>query len=131
MSNVFGYIETNPQEAQRLLGLKYGQLKQLLEKVIELHNHKVELAESKKVRIIRGGGGRKPKLSLPEQVILTLTYLRHLTTFQLLGIQFGVSESTANDTFNHWFPLLKELLPSSLLEEVKKTPATARLSKKF
>ena len=131
MSNVFGYIETNPQEAQRLLGLKYVQLKQLLEKVIELHNHKVELAESKKVRIIRGGGGRKPKLSLPEQVILTLTYLRHLTTFQLLGIQFGVSESTANDTFNHWFPLLKELLPSSLLEEVKKTPATARLSKKF
>ena len=58
MSNVLEYIETNPQEAQRLLGLKYEQLKQLLEKVIELHNHKVKLAESKKVRIIRGGGGR-------------------------------------------------------------------------
>jgi len=28
-----------------------------------------------------------------EQIILTLTYLRHLTTFQLLGIQFGVSET--------------------------------------
>ena len=131
MSNVLEYIETNPQEAQRLLGLKYGQLKQLLEKVIELHNHKVELAESKKVRIIRGGGGRKPKLSLPEQVILTLTYLRHLTTFQLLGIQFGVSESNANDIFNYWFPLLKELLPSILLEEVKKTPVTKKLLKSF
>jgi hypothetical protein len=43
-----------------------------------------------------------------------------LTTFQLLGIQFGVSESTANDTLNYWLPLLEELLPSSLLEEVKK-----------
>jgi hypothetical protein len=74
MSSVFNYIEKNPKESQRLLGLKYEQLKQLLEKVIELHNHKVKLAESKKVRIIRGGGGRKPKLSLPEQVILTLTY---------------------------------------------------------
>lgn len=38
----------------------------------------------------------------------------------MLGIQFGVSESTANDTFNYWFPLLQEILPSSLFEQVKK-----------
>ena len=31
-----------------------------------------------------------------------------------------MSESTANDTFNYWLPLLEELLPSSLLEQVKK-----------
>jgi hypothetical protein len=31
-----------------------------------------------------------------------------------------VSESTANDTFNYWFPARQELLPSSLLESVKK-----------
>lgn len=43
-----------------------------------------------------------------------------MTTFQLLGIQFGVSESTANDTFNYWFPLFRELLPASILEQVKK-----------
>jgi hypothetical protein len=42
-----------------------------------------------------GGGGRKPKLTLESQIILTLTYLRHLTTFQLLSIQFGVSETVA------------------------------------
>lgn len=78
------------------------------------------MAESKKVRIILGGGGRKSKLSPESQIILTLTYLRHLTTFQLLGIQFGVSETTANDTFNYWLPLLGELLPPSLLSQVKK-----------
>jgi len=72
------------------------------------------------VRIIKKGGGRKVKLSIEEQILLTLIYLRHLTTFQLLGIQFEVSESTANDTFNYWLPLLQELLPSSLLEQVKK-----------
>ena len=55
-----------------------------------------------------------------EQIILTLTYLRHLTTFQLLGIQFGVSETTANDIFNYWKPIIGEFLPSSLLEQVKK-----------
>ncbi|MEG4009999.1 transposase family protein [Microcoleus sp. Pol11C1] len=53
------------------------------------------------MRIIAGGVGRKPQLSIPEQIILTLFYLRHRKTFQILGIQFGVSESTANDTFNY------------------------------
>ena len=76
--------------------------------------------EAQKIRIINKGGGRKVKLSTPEQILLTLVYLRQLTTFQLLGIQFGVSESTANDTFTYWFPLLQEILPSSLLEQVKK-----------
>jgi hypothetical protein len=38
----------------------------------------------------------------------------------LLGIQCEVSESTANNIFNYWFPILQELLPSSLLEQVKK-----------
>jgi hypothetical protein len=131
MSNILDYIQNNPQETQRLIGLKYEQLEELLEQAIKRHNQKQELAESKKVRIILGGGGRKPKLSHSEQIILTLTYLRHLTTFQLLGIQFGVSETTANDTFNYWFPILGELLPPSLLEQVKKTPATTKLLKKY
>lgn len=79
------------------------------------------MLETEKIRIIEKGGGRRPKLSIREQIILTLIYLRHMTIFQLLGIQFGVSESTANSTFNYWLPLLRELLPSSLLEQVKKT----------
>jgi len=131
MSNISEYIQNNPHESQRLLGLKHEQLQQLLEKAIELHHQKQQLVESKKVRIILGGGGRKPKLSPSEQIILTLTYLRQLTTFQLLGIQFGVSETTANDIFNYWLPILGELLPPSLLEQVKKTPVITKLSKKY
>lgn len=120
MSHILSYIESNPQETQRLIGLKHEQLQILIKNATKLHNEKQALLEAKKPRIIAGGGGRKPKLSLEEQIILTLVYLRHLTTFQLLGIQFGVSESTANDTFNYWLPLLEELLPSSLIEQVKK-----------
>lgn len=121
MSSILSHIEHHPQETQRLLGLKYEQLKALVEQAVNLHHQKRATVESKKVRIIASGGGRKPKLSLEEQIILSLTYLRHLTTFQLLGIQFGVSETTANDTFNYWLPILRELLPPSLLEQVKKT----------
>jgi hypothetical protein len=120
MSDVLGYIQNNPQETQRLVGLKYEQLEQLMNQAIALHTQKQQEIEAQKVRIINKGGGRKVKLSIEEQIILTLIYLRHLTTFQLLGIQFGVSESTANDTFNYWFPVLQEILPSSLLEQVKK-----------
>jgi len=93
------YIEENPKETQRLIGLGYPELQQLIQNAEQLHNEKKNLLESKKIRIISGGGGRKPKLSIQEQIILTLVYLRHMTTFQLLGIQFKKSESTANDTF--------------------------------
>jgi hypothetical protein len=120
MSSVLDHIEANPQETQRLIGLGYPELQILLQNAEQLHHEKQALLESQKIRIISGGGGRKPKLSIKEQIILTLVYLRHLTTFQLLGIQFGVSESTANDTFNYWLPILRELLPSSLIEQVKK-----------
>ncbi len=120
MSSILNHIEENPKETQRLIGLGHSELKQLIQNVEKLHDKKQAVIESNKTRIINGGGGRKPKLSVQEQIILTLVYLRHMTTFQLLGIQFGVSESTANYTFNYWLPLLRELLPSSLLEQVKK-----------
>ncbi|MEH1889735.1 MAG: transposase family protein [Nostoc sp.] len=102
MSSVLDHVEANPQESQRLIGLGYTELQILLQNAEKLHYEKQALLESNKIRIISSGGGRKAKLSIKEQIILTLVYLRHLTTFQLLGIQFGVSESTANDTFNYW-----------------------------
>ncbi|NJQ97717.1 MAG: transposase family protein [Hydrococcus sp. CSU_1_8] len=120
MSSVLKYINQNPQEAQRLVGLKYESVKNLIAKTEELHEKKQVSLDSQKRRIIKKGGGRKPKLSVPEQILLTLVYLRHLPTFQLLGIQFGISETTANDIFNYWFPLLRELLPASPIEQVKK-----------
>ncbi len=126
MSKILEYIQQHPRESQRLVGLKYEQLEKLLSKAIELEAQKRKLAEAQKVRIIGSGGGRKAKLSPPEQVILTLTYLRHLTTFQLLGIQFGVSETTANNIFNYWCPLIGELLPASIYEQVKKTSVTMK-----
>ena len=120
MSNLLTYIEQNPQETKRLIGLGYKQLQQLIESAQLLHENKQLEIEKTKVRIIKEGGGRKAKLSINEQIILTLVYLHHLPTFQMLGIQFGVSESTANDIFHYWSELLRELLPASLLEQVKK-----------
>ncbi|MDZ8264660.1 hypothetical protein [Nostoc sp. ChiQUE01b] len=65
MSNILNHIEENPKETKRLIGLEYEQLEQLIQNAETLHQEKQALLESKKIRIIAGGGGRKPKLSIP------------------------------------------------------------------
>ena len=65
---------------------------------------------SQEKRLIKAGGVRKKSLKVEEEIILTLYYLRHLPTFQILGIYFGVSSSTANNIFHYWIDILQELL---------------------
>jgi hypothetical protein len=55
MSDILDYIKNNPQETQRLVGLKYEQLEQLIKQAIALHNQKQQDIEAKKVRIINKG----------------------------------------------------------------------------
>ena len=42
-------------------------------------------------------GGRKPKLSVENQLMLALEYWRQYITFAELGFNYGVAESTAHD----------------------------------
>ena len=37
--------------------------------------------------------------------------------FEVLGMMFEVGRTTANDIFHYWLPILRDLLPCSLLEE--------------
>jgi hypothetical protein len=92
MSQLRLHIEKYPHETQRLLGFDYDQLMSLITHAENLYNKKKQEQESYKTRIIKAGGGRPPKLEIAEQIILTLVYLHHLPTFQMLGVQFGVSE---------------------------------------
>lgn len=41
-----------------------------------------------------------------------------MPTFQVLGMLFCVSKTEANDTFHDWIPILRDILASSLLEQV-------------
>jgi len=52
-----------------------------------LHYEKQAEIEAK-FRLNSKGAGCKPKLSLREQMLLTLVYLSQLHTFQYLGVQF-------------------------------------------
>jgi DDE superfamily endonuclease/Helix-turn-helix of DDE superfamily endonuclease len=120
MSLILDVLKKKPKKAKRLLGISYEQFDKLVELAKQLHEHQMELREREKVRINRAGGGNKSKLSVEDQILLTIIYLRHNPTFQMLGIQFKISESTAHYTFNYWQSILEKALPSSLLEQVKK-----------
>jgi hypothetical protein len=121
MSQLQEYIEKHQSETQRLIGLNYEQLHQLIIQAEKVHHQKEQEKESQKTRLIKSGGGRSPKLSVKDQILLTLVYLHHCPTFQMLGVQFGLSESAANYIFHYWVNILRELLPASLVEQVKKT----------
>jgi len=41
--------------------------------------------------------GRKSKLTIPEQLTMALEYWRQYNTFEELGFEYGVAESTAHD----------------------------------
>lgn len=130
MSCLLDYIQKYPQETKRLIGISAEQLQQLLTQAEARHHQKQAEIEKSKFRLNAQGAGCKAKLSVSDQILLTLVYLSQLHTFQYLGIQFGVSESTANNIFHYWLDILTELLPASLLEQVKKT-AIMNGSKKF
>jgi len=115
---VFDYIQNYPHRAKQILGISYEQLQSLLNCVIQRHQEIKTKQESRKIRINAAGGGRPEKLVIQEQVCLCLFYLRQMPTFQVLGMLFGVSKTEANDTFHYWIPILRDILPASLLEQV-------------
>ena len=131
MSLLLEYIEKHPKETKRVIGIDYEQLQQLFIQGEALHHQKQAEIEGAKFRLNNKGSGCKPKLSLPDQMLLTLVYLSQLHTFQYLGVQFGVSESTANNIFHYWLDIFTDLLPASLLEQVKKKTVILHGSEKL
>jgi len=131
MSLILEYLEKHPKEAKRLIGITAAQFQELSSYAEILSHEKSELIEKNKVRINQKGAGCKPKLSVKEQVLLTLVYLSQLHTFQYLGIQFEVSESTAHNIFHKWVKILGELLPATLLEQFKKKESDYELIKEI
>jgi hypothetical protein len=114
---VFDYIQKYPHRTKQILGISYSQLQSLLNCALKRHQDIKTKLQSQKIRINAAGGGRREKLSTEEQVCLCLFYLRKMPTFQVLGMLFGVSKTEANDTFHYWIPILRDVLPASLLEQ--------------
>lgn len=74
------------EKFRRLTGVKRSTFERMLE-IIRVSNQK------KKAK-----GGRKNKLSLEDQLLLTLEYLREYRTYFHISQSYGISESTAYKT---------------------------------
>ena len=79
---MLSYIQNNPQETQRLVGVKYDQLEQLIKQANALHAEKQQELEARKIRIINKGGGRKIKLSNEAKVL----YINIFKTYDNVSI---------------------------------------------
>jgi hypothetical protein len=88
-----------------MLGIRYQDLQQFIYQAKQRHQAIQTQKEQTETRLIAKGGGRKASLSQAEQIVLTLAYLRQHLTFQMLGLLFDVSESTAHNIFNGWLPI--------------------------
>ena len=118
MNIVSNYIQKYPLRTQQILGITYEQFQSLV-KVAQTRHSELELEkENKKLRINAAGGGRPQKLLSSEQICLCLFYFRQIPTFEILGMLFSVSKTEANDTFHYWRQIIREILPSSLIEQV-------------
>ncbi len=119
MKNITNYIHMHPKRARGILGISYDQFISLMEQAKLTHQEQKALLEKNKRRVNAAGGGRKPKLTIEEEICLTLFYLRQMPTFEVLGLQFGISKTEANDTFHYWLGILRKILPSSMLEQLE------------
>lgn len=119
MISTLDYIQKYPLRGKQLLGISYDQFTDLVNCAKKCHEEEQLKKEQNKIRIHRGGGGRKELLSIPEQVCLCLFYLRQIPTFEVLGMLFSVSKTVAHETFHYWRKILRKILPSSLLESVE------------
>jgi hypothetical protein len=118
MKNPLHYIQEYPHRTKSMLGISNEQFQALLKQAKIYHEEQMAIREGKKIRINQKGGGRKPKLTIYEEVCLCLFYLRQMPTFEVLGMNFGISKTEANDTFNYWLKIFRKILPCSLLEQV-------------
>ncbi|MGK7932196.1 MAG: transposase family protein [Microcystaceae cyanobacterium] len=120
MKNPLEHLRQYPKTCKQLIGLTLSQLEELIQQAIALDKKQKKEQEMAKVRVNQKGAGRRRSLSPEEGICLTLFYLRQMPIFEVLGMMFGVSKTTANDYFHYWLPILRDLLPSSIIEEWKR-----------
>jgi hypothetical protein len=86
------YKQKRPAEFTRLVGVNYGTFQIILKK---LEN---EITRYRQAKLVRHRG-LKSSLTIADQLLLTLIYLRQYHTFLQLGEMFSISESYAQKRY--------------------------------
>ena len=86
------YKQKSPTEFTRLVGVSYGTFQIILAKL------EAEIVRFKQKKLVRKRG-KTSSLTIADQLLLTLLYLRQYDTFLELGDKFSISESYAQKRY--------------------------------
>ena len=118
MNDKYKLLQENPQYCKRLFGIKFELFETILGKVQEkniIYLQKNPLSNR----------GLEGDFTLPNQLLLTLEYLRQYPTFLSLGFSYGISESYSNKIFHKIRVILADIVglknPSKLKYKDVKT----------
>lgn len=103
MNDKYKLLQDNPRYCKRLFGVEFELFELLLGKVQEKNN--TYLKENP-----LSNRGLDGDFSLPNQVLLTLEYLRQYPTFLSLGFSYGISESYSNKIFHKIRVILADII---------------------
>lgn len=115
--NPHQYIIEYPERTLSVLGITFEQLNALIGAATHREAQLRADQEKHKKRVNQKGAGSRRALTVNEEICLTLYYFKQAPTFEVLGMQFAVSRTTANDLFHYWINIIRDLLPASLIEE--------------
>ena len=106
-------LQRYPSVFLSLTGLRIGEFDQLVKDVTsvyvaaELARHSLTWEGLPRRRAV--GGGAHFTLSMRDQLLLTLVWLRQYPTNEVLGFLFGVSDSTVSRWVNRWVMILAKV----------------------
>jgi hypothetical protein len=111
----------SPARIQALFGLFPRALSELLAATLPaLLEQRRQAQERQPDRKRAVGGGRKRRLLPYQEVLLTLLYLRHNVSHEVVGSMFGVSADTSENTFHEVVVILQQVCPSGRWDAEKK-----------
>jgi len=100
-------LKQHPSVFLKMTGLRPNEFDQLLTdllpRFVQAEAHRLERTERQRAP----GGGDKPNLPAPEQILLTVMWLRLYPTHDVLGFLLGVSQPTVGRYIGHVLPVLE------------------------
>jgi len=110
LSNVLNHIPRNLSDWWYRVGPIFAALAEAR------HIQKQAEFERNKIRINKGVDA---KLRCPQGGLSLSCVFEAKPIFLSLGLLFDVSKTSANDAFNYWVDILRDILPASVMEEVQ------------
>lgn len=108
----YANLQRHPTVFRSLTGLRTGEFDQLMKDVtplyVQVEGARHTLTREGRVRQRAIGAGPHFSLSVCDQLLLTVVWLRQYPTNEVLGFLFGVSDSTVSRLVSRWVTVLAQ-----------------------